>query len=89
MSALHRRLRRLEAEQRADWLERVATIFGERTGRSTTAADVAQLLADVEAKVAPYLASGLEPVAAYAQAGEVDAGELRREAEWWAEAVLS
>ena len=87
MPNLDARLQRLEAEQRAAWFARTAALFTERTGHLTTTADVEQLLADVETEVAPYLAAGLEPLAAYARVAEVDEATLLAEAEWWAEAV--
>ena len=89
MSGSDDRLRRAEGEGHAAFLARAAQIVTVSTGRPTTAAEGAERLAVVEARVAPFLARGLEPLSAYARAYEVDEAELLAEAKAWADALPS
>jgi hypothetical protein len=81
MSALDRRLHRLEADAKAAYWARVAALFTERLGRDITADECRTIVDQAHRDAAPYLARGMSMLAAYASMLGVSEATVVAEAE--------
>ena len=89
MSTLDRRLQHVEAQADAAYWERVARVLTAQTGQPLTAPEARAAVAQAQRDVAPYLAQGLDPIAAYAALLGMTEAEVLAEAEAIAAALAS
>ena len=89
MSDLDRRLQRVEAQADAAYWERVARVLTAQTGQPLTAQEARAAVEQAQRDVAPYLAQGLDPIAAYAALLAMTEREILAEAEAIAAALAS
>ncbi len=89
MSTLDRRLERLEATADTAWLERAADVLTRRVGYVVTPEECRTMRDTARRAAEPYLAAGMNPVAAYAAVYEMTEAAVLAEAPATADEMAS